>query len=102
MRRRDLQRLTDPLTGGESAPAVRRPGRWMWPSIDEDRPIERAHELQAIADNLPRDGIEIFQNACTTNAAPLVWRRVRPALIFRRAPDRFGCRVGAKTSGFVE
>jgi hypothetical protein len=74
----------------------------MWTAIDEDRPIERAHELHAVADDLPRDRIEVLQNPCTANAAPLVRRRVRPALILRCAPDRFGCGIGAKTASLVE
>jgi len=74
----------------------------MWTAVHEDRPVERAHELQAVADDVARDRIEILQDACATNAAPLVRRRVRPALVLRCAPDRFGRRVGAKASGFVE
>ncbi len=102
VRRRDLQRLADPLAGGESAPAVRRPCGRMRAAVDEDRPVERAHELHAVADDLARDRIQVLQDARAADAAPLVRRRVRPALVLGRAPDRFRRRVGAQTAGFVE
>ena len=102
VRRRDLQRLADPLAGREAAPAVRRPGRRMRAAVDEDRPVERAHELHAVADDLAGDRIEVLQDARAADAAPLVRRRVRPALVFGRAPDRFRRRVGAQAAGLVE
>ena len=52
VRRRHLQRLTDPLPGGESAPAVRRPGGRVRAAVDEDGAVERAHELHPVADDL--------------------------------------------------
>ena len=96
VRRRDLQRLADPLAGREAAPAVRRPGRRMRAAVDEDRPVERAHELHAVADDLAGDRIEVLEDARAADAAPLMRRRVRPALVFRRAPDRLRRRVGAQ------
>ena len=74
----------------------------MRPAVHEDRPVERAHELEAVADDLARDRIQVLQDARAADAAPLVRRRVRPALILRRAPDRFRRGVGAQAAGLVE
>ena len=102
MGRGDLQRMPDPLAGRKTAPAVRRVCRRMLAAVHEDRPIERAHVLKAVADDLARDRIEVFENAGAADAAPLVRRRVRPALVLGGAPDRFRRRIGAQTAGFVE
>ena len=71
-------------------------------AVDEDRPIERTHELQAVADDFAGDRIQVFEDAGTADAAPLMRRGVWPALILRRAPDGFRCGVGAHSSGLVE
>ena len=88
--------------GREAAPAVRRVGRRMRPVVEVDRPIERAHELHPVAEDVAGDRIELLEDARAADAAPLMRRRVRPALVLRRAPDRFGRRVGAQAAGFVE
>jgi hypothetical protein len=74
----------------------------MRPVVEVDGPIERAHELQPVADDLARDRIELLQDARAADAAPLMGRRMRPALVLRRAPDRFGRRIGAEAAGLVE
>jgi hypothetical protein len=98
----DLQRMPDPLAGRKTAPTVRRVCRRVWTPVHEDRPIERAHVLKAVPHDFARDGIEVFENAGAADAAPLVRRRVRPALILRGAPDRFRRRIGPHPAGFIE
>ena len=102
VRRRDLERLTDPLAGREPAPAVRRPGRRVRPAVHEDRPVERAHELHPVADDLPGNRVQVLEDARAADASPLVRGGMRPALVFRGAPDRLRRRVGAKAAGFVQ
>ena len=102
MRRRDLQRVADPLAGREAGPGVRRPGRRMRAAVHEDRPVQRSHELDVIRLDVARQRILFFQDARAAEAAPLMRRRVRPALILRRAPDRFGRRVRPHAAGVVE
>ena len=102
VRGRDLQRVADPLAGREPGPAVRRLRRRMRPAVHEDRTVERAHELDVIDLHLARERILFLEDARAAEAAPLMRRRVRPALIFRRAPDRLGGRVRAQTPGVVE
>ena len=83
-------------------PAVRRPRRRMRPAVHEDRAVERPHELDVVDLHLARERILFLEDARAAEAAPLVRRRVRPALILRRAPDRLRRRVGAQASGLVE
>jgi hypothetical protein len=64
--------------------------------------VERAHELHVVGAHLARERILLLEDAGAAEAAPLVRRRVRPALVFRRAPDRLGRRVGAHAPGLVE
>ena len=102
VRGRDLQGVSDPLAGGESGPAVRRLGRRVRPAVHEDRPVQRAHELDVVDARFARQRILLLEDARAAEAAPLVRRRVRPALVLRRSPDRFGRRVRAHAAGIVE
>ncbi len=102
MRGRHLERVADPLSGGEARPAVRRPRRRMRTPVHEDRPVERPHELHVIGAHVARQRVLLLQNARAAEAAPLVRRRMRPALVFRRAPDRFRRRVRTLPAGGVE
>ena len=102
VRGRNLQRVADPLAGGEAGPAVRRPRRRMRTAVHEDRPVERSHELDVIRLDLARQRVLLLQDARAAEAAPLVRRRVRPALILGRAPDRLRRGVRALAAGGVE
>lgn len=78
------------------------PTRGMRTLVHEDRAIERAHELDVVGRDLARERILLLEDACAAKASPLVWRRMRTALVLRRAPDRFGGRIGAHPAGIVE
>src|SRR5262245_11865975 len=97
-----LQRISDPFSCRESTPGVRCVCRRMLPTIHEDRPVQRTHELDMICLHLSRQWILFFQNARTAETTPLVRRRVWPALILRSSPDRFGRGLGPEASCIVE
>jgi hypothetical protein len=99
---RHLQRLTDPLAGGESAPAVRRPCGWMRAAVDEDRPIERAHELHAVADDLPEIDRGPSESVHRQRRRHWCGASAWPALISPGAPDRFGCGTARRSASLVE
>ena len=99
---RHFQRISHPFSGREAAPRVRRVRRRMRASIHVNRPVEGAHELNVICLHLSRLRVLFLQDAGTTEAAPLVWGRVRPALVLRCSPDRFRRRVRPHASCFVE
>ena len=52
--------------------------------------------------DVARDRVLFLEDARATEASPLVRRRVRPALVFRRPPDRLRSRVRSETAGVVE
>ncbi len=102
MRRRDLERVADPLAGREAGPGVRRPRRRMRTAVHEDGTIERSHELDVIDPHVAGQRILLLEDAGATEAAPLMRRRMRPALILRRPEDRFGGRLRPHHAGGVE
>ena len=102
VRRRDLQRVPDPLSGRKARPAVWRPCRWVRTAVHEDRTVQRPHELDVIRPDVARQRILFLEDARPAKPAPLMWGRVRPALVFRRSPDRFRRGIGPQTPGLVE
>ena len=74
----------------------------MRPPVDEDRPVERSHVLKMVRAHLASQRILFREEACAADAAPLVRQRMRPALVLRRVPDRFGRGISAQATGLVE
>src|SRR5215510_11246896 len=74
----------------------------MRPSIHVYRPVERPHELDVISLHFASHRILFFQDARTAKTAPLVRSRVRPAEIFRCAPDRFRRGFSPQTACSIE
>src|SRR2546427_13002810 len=74
----------------------------MRPPIHVDGPVQRQHELEVIRLHIPRQRILFLQDACASETPPLMRRRMRPALIFRRSPDGLGGRVRSLASRIIE
>ena len=102
MRRRDLQRVPDPLPRRKARPAVGRPGRRMRTSIHEHGAVQGPHELQVVGANFARERILFLENARASEAAPLMGSRMRAALILWRSPDRLRGGVGTLATGLIE
>ena len=98
----DLQRVADPLSRREAGPAMRRIRRRVRAAVHEHRAVERAHELDVVHVDVARQRVLLLENPRAAKTAPLVRRRVRPALILRRAPNRFRRGVRAQATCLVE
>src|SRR5262245_38026483 len=81
---------------------MRRPRRRMRSSIQIDGPVEPAHELDMIGNDIPRQWILFLENANAAETAPLVRRRVGPALVFRSSPQGFCRSIRPHPAGIVE
>ena len=102
VRGRDLQRAADPLAGRKTGPRVRCVRRWMRAAVHEDRPVQRPHELHVVDADIARQRVLLFENPRPPEAAPLVRRGVRPALVLQRSPDRLRRRVRSDAARLVE
>ena len=91
---RDLQGVSNPLSGREARPAVGCIGWRMRPPVHVNRPVQRPHKLNVIRSDVARQGVLFLEDARPSEAAPLVGGRVRSALIFRCSPDRLRTGLG--------
>src|SRR5436190_1010160 len=73
---------------------MRRPCRRMRPAVEVDDAIHRTPPLDVIRRKIARDRIDFLLKTRAANSAPLVCRRMWPALVFRNAPNGFGRRLG--------
>src|SRR5690242_6285127 len=71
-------------------------------AIHEYRPVHRSHELNVICLDFATQGILLFKDANASQTAPLMRRRVWPALVLGRFPDRFRRGFGAHASCGIE
>src|SRR5436190_20427747 len=102
MRRCDDQRVPCPLSSRKTGPCVGRPCRRMRTAIEVNHPVHRPPPLDMVGREVSRYRVDFLLKPRPADSAPLVRRRMRPALIFRDAPYGFGRSLGSQPACSVE
>ena len=102
VRGRHGQSSAHPFSSRKTGPRMGCPG-WRMPSaVQVDRPAHGTQILDVIGRQIACERVDFLGDPHASGAAPLMRRRVRPALKLRDSPDRLGRRFGPHAPGVVE